>query len=297
MQKKTVILDTDLGTDIDDSWAIAMLLNSPELDLRLLTTTTGDTQYRAVLAERILEAAGRTDIPVAAGRRQQWEDDTRTIWSLVKDDPRLSSKHYPAAAEAIVQTVKSNPGITTLIEIGPMTNLGDVLELAPEIAEKIDLVAMCGSVFRNPDGTPGTVSEYNIKMDIPASKKVLNEAMWHSFTITPLDTCGDIHLPRETVLQLEQSSPLMAEILRQNRAWDCWPHDGTTPEYTSCLFDTVAIYLAYSTAQLKMQTIPLFCCEDGMTIVKEGAHLVNVAVEWKDKNAYLAHLTERLRVK
>mgnify|MGYP000933625237 CR=1 FL=1 len=62
-----VILDTDIGTDIDDTWALAMLLNCPELDPRLITTVSGDTTYRAHLAAKFLQVAGRADIPIGIG--------------------------------------------------------------------------------------------------------------------------------------------------------------------------------------------------------------------------------------
>lgn len=68
MQKRIpVILDTDIGGDIDDTWALAMLLNSPELDLKLVVTDTGNTTYRAKVAAKLLEVAGRTDVPIGIG--------------------------------------------------------------------------------------------------------------------------------------------------------------------------------------------------------------------------------------
>ncbi len=67
MKKIPVILDTNLGTDIDDSWAIAYMLKCPELDVKLITTATGDTTYRAKLCARLLRAGGRTDVPIGIG--------------------------------------------------------------------------------------------------------------------------------------------------------------------------------------------------------------------------------------
>lgn len=67
MNKIPVILDTDIGTDIDDTWALAMLLNCPELEPRLINTVSGDTPYRAHLTAKFLQAAGRTDIPIGIG--------------------------------------------------------------------------------------------------------------------------------------------------------------------------------------------------------------------------------------
>jgi hypothetical protein len=67
LRRIPVILDTDIGDDIDDTWALALLLRSPELDVKLVTTATGDTTYRAQIVARLLEVAGRTDVPVGIG--------------------------------------------------------------------------------------------------------------------------------------------------------------------------------------------------------------------------------------
>ena len=62
-----VILDTDIGDDIDDTWALALLLRSPELDVKLVVGDYGKALYRARLIARFLTVAGRTDIPVGVG--------------------------------------------------------------------------------------------------------------------------------------------------------------------------------------------------------------------------------------
>ena len=62
-----VILDTDIGSDIDDTWALALLLKSPELDLRLVTVVSGDTAHRAALAAKMLTIGGRSDVPIGIG--------------------------------------------------------------------------------------------------------------------------------------------------------------------------------------------------------------------------------------
>ena len=65
--KIPVILDTDIGSDIDDAWALALLLKSPELDLKMLLTDTGNPKYIGAIAGKYLEAAGRTDVPIGLG--------------------------------------------------------------------------------------------------------------------------------------------------------------------------------------------------------------------------------------
>jgi inosine-uridine nucleoside N-ribohydrolase len=61
------ILDTDIGGDIDDTWALAMMLRSPELDVKLAVTDTGDTTYRARVVAKMLESGGRVDVPIGMG--------------------------------------------------------------------------------------------------------------------------------------------------------------------------------------------------------------------------------------
>ena len=78
--KIPVILDTDIGTDIDDTWALAMMLNSPELDIKLITSATLDTYERAKIIARILEIAGWTDIPIGIGIKKDEKPLPQSPW-------------------------------------------------------------------------------------------------------------------------------------------------------------------------------------------------------------------------
>jgi len=293
MKKHPVILDTDLGTDIDDSWALAMLLNSPELDLQLITTATGDTQYRAVLAERLLEAAGRTDIPIAAGRPTSGLE--LGLWDYVKNDPRLGRKKYPDAVAAIIDVVNRSSEPVTLISIAPLPNLGDLLKQAPDIVGKIDLIGMLGSVYVKYDGTPGRIPEYNVVRDLPAAQLVFGEKHWHSFKITPIDTCGSVRLARAQFLELEQTGPLMRKVTASNRVWTGWnEYHGELPPTTSTLFDTVAVYMAFSTEYLEMVQLRLCCDDHGCLIEHPDGTLIDTAVRWKNRQQFLDLLMRRL---
>ena len=75
-----VIVDTDIGLDVDDVWALVFLLGCPELDVRLVTTCTGDTHYRAAVAAKVLEQAGRTDIPIGIGVPLDASPKTHSEW-------------------------------------------------------------------------------------------------------------------------------------------------------------------------------------------------------------------------
>ena len=75
-----VILDTDIGDDIDDTWALVLALKSPELDLKLVVTDYGNTEQRAKLVARVLELAGRTDIPIGIGIKENDEPGPQAEW-------------------------------------------------------------------------------------------------------------------------------------------------------------------------------------------------------------------------
>ena len=75
-----VILDTDIGDDIDDTWALALALKSPELDVRLVVTDFGNTEQRAKLVARVLELAGRTDVPIGIGIKENDDPGPQAEW-------------------------------------------------------------------------------------------------------------------------------------------------------------------------------------------------------------------------
>ena len=75
-----VVLDTDIGLDVDDVWALAFLLNCPELDIKLITTATGDTGYRAKIVAKLLQIAGREDIPIGVGIPLDDSPKTHAAW-------------------------------------------------------------------------------------------------------------------------------------------------------------------------------------------------------------------------
>ena len=129
-----VILDTDIGGDIDDTWALALLLKSPEFDVKLVVSDTGDTVYRARIIARMLEVAHRTDIPVGVGIRQSTRGGPQAQWVADYDLARYPGKVFEDGVAAIVETITSAPRPVSLICIGAMPNIKAALERSPGIA-------------------------------------------------------------------------------------------------------------------------------------------------------------------
>src|SRR5207248_9134465 len=117
-----VIIDTDIGDDIDDAFAVALALRSPELQILGISTAFGDVETRAKLVDRLLGEAGRQDIPVAIGVHT----DSKTSFG---QRPYAEGGHFvrashPAAVDFILDQIRRNPGEITLVSIGPLVNVG-----------------------------------------------------------------------------------------------------------------------------------------------------------------------------
>jgi len=285
-----VILDTDIGSDIDDTWALAMLLRSPELDVRLVASDTGNTQYRAGIIARLLEVAGRSDVPVAIGIKQDDNTGPQSRWVA---DYNLNSYPGPLhqnGVKAIIETIETSPVPVSLICIGPVPNIAEVLRQAPHIAPKTRFVGMHGSIRKHQDGGDGAIAEFNVKHDVEACQAVF-EAPWLDMTVTPLDTCGQVRLrgPRYAAIAGSQD-PLLRAVIENYRIW----LNGEPDVESSILFDTVAVHLAYSTEFLEMQKMGIEVTEDGFTVRNDDRNAVSVALNWTDLDAYEDYLVERL---
>lgn len=286
--KIPVILDTDIGTDIDDTWALAMMLNSPELDIKLITSATLDTYERAKIIARLLEIAGRTDIPIGIGIKQDDKPLPQSPWVA---DYELSS--YPGIiyddASSAIDAVVSSDQPVTIIGIGPLTNIADALNRYPHIADNSRFIGMCGSVFKGYAGdTP--VAEYNVMHDIKAAQKVFT-APW-AITFTPLDTCGIVRLEGEHYRRVAESdNPLAKAVIDNYRIWL-----GEKPDegHSSILYDTVAIYLAFCDELLEMQELGIRVTDEGFTVPDASSKITKCATGWKDIDGFYDLLVDRL---
>ena len=108
-----ILLDTDIGSDIDDAWALGLLIASPDVELVGVTITDGDTAARAKLACKLLHVSGRDDVPVAVGRPTPPPDqvDLQFTWA---EDFTAKRPVAQSAADFIVETLRAQPGEVTL---------------------------------------------------------------------------------------------------------------------------------------------------------------------------------------
>jgi inosine-uridine nucleoside N-ribohydrolase len=294
-----VILDTDIGDDIDDTWALVLALKSPELDLRLVVTDYGNTEQRARLVARVLELAGRTDIPIGIGIKENDDPGPQAEWVKGFDLARYPGRVSKDGVQALVDTVMASPVPMTLIAIGPSANLKAALEREPRIAGKLRLAGMYGSLHGGYDGKPKPDPEWNVKAN-PSAARAVFAAPWLEAIVTPLDTCARAQLSGERYARVHGSGdPLLRGLVEAYGAW-CRNRDwcAKDPEYvakkSSTLFDCVAVYLAISHDLVKTETTGVRVTDEGMTVPDPAARPLVWATEWRDVAAFEEWLTARL---
>jgi inosine-uridine nucleoside N-ribohydrolase len=296
-----VILVTDIGTDIDDSWALALLLRSRELDLKLVVVDPADTPYRAAVAAKFLEESGRADVPVAIGDNSgPTGDSLKTLapWIAGYDIGKYPGKVYKDGVAALVAAVEASPAPVTIIAIGPVHTLALALKRAPGIASKCRLVGMYGS-FDVGYGGGAPSAETNVRVDPAAFRSVL-AAPWRDILLTPLDTCGFVSLEGERYHAVWSSTgdPMLRALIQSycvfapQQNWMACNYFATR---STTLFDCVAVYLAYSEDLVETETISFQVTDDGYTRRSAaGPFKARVAIRWKNMDGFEAQLVGRL---
>ena len=195
-----VLLDTDIGSDIDDAVALAYLLRQPRCELLGITTVSGEPEKRAALASSVLHAAGRTEIPVHVGieaplLRSQNQPKAPQAEALTDDWVHDTYEKRVTAIEFLRETIRSRPGEIVLMPIGPLTNIAVLFAIDPEIPSLLKGITMMGGLFYGKMGWGGA-GEWNIVCDPHAAAKVF-AAPVKEFTMIGLDVTVPCTLPAE----------------------------------------------------------------------------------------------------
>lgn len=169
-----LLLDTDIGSDIDDAIALAYLVRQPRCELLGITTVTGQPAERAMLADVICRAAGRPKIPIHVGLEHplliaQKQPKAPQSEALADYSEHRTFGANPTAIDFLRETIRNRPGEVTLLAIGPLTNIAVLFALDPEIPRLLkSLVIMGGWFFDRP------APEWNIAVDPHAAAIVFN---------------------------------------------------------------------------------------------------------------------------
>jgi inosine-uridine nucleoside N-ribohydrolase len=266
-----VIFDTDIGDDIDDAYALGLLLRSPEVQVVGVTTAFEDTHLRARLVTRFLSAAGRGDVPVYEGpKTAAAKHFSQRKWAEGSPD-----RSYPDAIEFVLETIRKNPGEITLVAVAPLTNVGVLIRKDPETFRKLKRVVMMGgSVALGYGGKKEPEVEWNIFNDVAAAKALFGVGV--PLYMMPLDST-EIPLGPERQAQLFAKKTGMTNALEELTAE--WSAAGKHTSPT--LFDPVAAAYAVRPEICPTTAIRIEVDDKGMTRRVSGAANANVCLESK----------------
>ena len=184
-----VIVDMDIGDDIDDAFALGLLLQSPEIEIVGITTAWGDTALRAQLLERMLRETGHGQIPIAQGIRTTGNPQPFTQARYAqrgKLPPKIDAVGF------MLDQIRRQPGQITLLALGPLTNIGAAIERDAATFGKLKQVAMMGgsvrSGYRKSQYVPARPAdrEYNIVSDIVSAQKLFTTGV--PIVMMPVDS-------------------------------------------------------------------------------------------------------------
>jgi inosine-uridine nucleoside N-ribohydrolase len=283
------ILDTDIGDDIDDAYALALALSSPEIRLLGVTTAYGDTDLRARLVDRYLHALGLVAIPVAAGVPTPHEN----VFTQATYASRWPEQKHRSGVDFLLSQIRAYPGQITLIAIGPLHNIEAAIKRDPETFRKVKRVVMMGgSIYRGYDGRNGERrppdAEWNISRD-PAGLPALLASGVPVFMM-PLDST-QIHLETKEREQIfAHGSPLTDQLTLLYHQWKAGT-DGHPDAPT--LFDPVAVTYAIRPDLCPATPMRIEVDDKGFTKPVDGAPNAQVCLK-SDEKGFLDLLLERL---
>ncbi|HJZ68373.1 MAG TPA: nucleoside hydrolase [Blastocatellia bacterium] len=288
--KLKIILDTDIGDDIDDAWALAFVISYNGFAPLGVTITHGNTPERAKIACKMLHVAKRDDIPVFVGRKTN--DRVFPQYSWAEDFTAKRPAKKPAA-DFIVEMVKRYPGEVTVLAIGPLQNIADALRKEPHLGNYVKRVVLMSGCIYGTSYSPGKpVREWNVYQSTADAQLVYGASL--PLTIVPLDATTYVQLSdQERKRVADHDSPITYALECLYRLWLSGPTQRMT------LHDQLAVAETASSGTFfaKQETLPLIVDEEGYTrIDRERGKAVRVCLEPKRDEFmryYLGQLTSQ----
>ncbi len=216
-----IILDTDIGTDVDDALALTLAVRSPEIEILAVTTVGVDARLRGRIARKLLGLLGRDEIPVSAGcdRRlngREFQPMPISSARFIENDQNGLPLQEQHAVDLIIDLLQGASTKITLVLIGPVTNVAMALQRCPRIKEKIErIVVMGGSVYPEnilkKEGwlkwVPGFFKagmEFNLNTDPAAAAAILTSGI--PILLVPAEITFRTYLTEQERAQIREST-------------------------------------------------------------------------------------------
>jgi len=281
-----VIIDTDIGDDIDDAFALALALKSPELEILGISTTFGDTEARAKILDRMLGEAGRADIAVLAGAPTA--SKAPMTQRRFGEGGHFAKASHPNAADFILENIRRYPGQITLIAIGPLMNVGALIDKDPQTFLKLKRVVMMGGSIKCGYGelwfctANGPDAEWNIINDIPSAKKLFLSGV--PLYVMPLDSTQLKFDEVKRAFLFKQGTPLTDALTLLYHQWG---------QPTPTLFDPMTLAYILNPQICPVEPVHIRVDDKGFTRPEPGAANAQVCMH-SDSDAFFHLLIGRL---
>jgi purine nucleosidase len=283
-----IIIDTDIGDDIDDAFALDLALTSPELNILGISAAWGDTSLRARMLDRMMCELGRTSIPIQTGAATK----SNATFSQAPWAKEGIERPHADAVSFLLEQINRYPGEITLVALGPLTNVGAAIDRDPVTFHKLKRVVMMGgSIYRGYSDSESTTphspdAEYNIASDPVSAQKLFRSGV--PIFLMPLDSTQLKFDENKRASLASVSTPMTDTLLVLMAEWS-----RTTHHATPTLFDPVAVAYAVNPASCPTTPLHIEVDEKGYTRLTPGTPNAQACLEPKEE-AFFKLLMPRL---
>lgn len=260
IERTPIVLDTDIGSNIDDPFALALILASPELDLRGVTTVSGNTQQRAMMLCRFFTMTGRRHTQVAVGADPQPARPITSQYQYYYHPDVLFNRTTKPVKESAVEflhgRLKGQPGKITILATGPLTNVARLLKDKPDAKELIKRIVWTGGNLAADAKEP----EANAGADAAAVKTVLASGV--PLVLVPANATASLCLSADDVKRI--FAPKTALSLQVECLYQLW--DQEKPPVADVLSAALCLDERFVTLQEKCLEVD----DKGVTKIGDG---------------------------
>ena len=288
--REKIIIDTDIGDDIDDAFAVGLAVSSPEFQVLGFSASFGDTPARAKMLDRMLGELGHSDIPVAAGTPVNVNLNAFTQRRYAEG---VAQRPHANAVDFILEQARKYPGQVTLVAIGPLPNIGAAIDKDASTFRKLKRVVIMGGSIRtmtDPYGVAPPIAphpEWNIKNDIGAAKKLFAAGV--PLQVLPLDSTANLKLHEVARTALFAHGSMTTNILAG--LYYEWSQYTRSP--TPTLYDPMTLVSLLRPSLCPLTPLHITVDDAGNTIEAPGAPNAQVCLH-SDADAFLHFYVQRV---
>jgi len=290
--REKIIIDTDIGDDIDDAFAVALALSSPEFEVLGFSASFGDTETRAKMLDRMLGELGHSDIPVAMGTPVDVNRNAFTQRRYAEANTFRRANHA-SSVDFVLDQARKYPHQVTLVAIGPLPNVGAMISKDPAAFRLLKKVVIMGGSIRtmtDPYGVAAPIAphpEWNIKNDIAGAKKLFESGV--PLQVLPLDSTANLKMHEVARTALFAHGSMMTNILAG--LYYEWSQYTRSP--TPTLYDPMTLASMLEPSLCPLTPLHLTVDDAGNTKETPGAPNAQVCLH-SDADAFLQFYVRRV---